>query len=128
MPGYVPQHTPIHFLSKRKERKEKKAKKQKPPKTELSTWLETFQERQLTLCPGDEAETLSGADQGLAQLNRASGGGRQFQSGKAQTKGSGWASQACDMQFSQDGRQISTCPGLLEVRPGAGASPPSPLP
>lgn len=81
----------------------KEASPEKPPRSELSAPLQAYQELQFTPDSEDEAETLRAADRALAQLNRASGDGeRQFQFGKAPTKGSGQASQACDMQVSED--------------------------
>lgn len=94
----------------------KEASPEKLPRSEVSAQLQAYQEEQFTPDSEDEAETLRAADQGLAQMNRASGGGeRQFQSGKAPTKGSSQASQACDTQVSEDRQQV--CP-----RQGTGRS------
>ena len=106
----------------------KEASREKPPRSEVSAQLQAYQEQRFTPDSEDEAKTLCAADQGLAQLNRASGGGkRQLQSGKAPTKGSSQASQACDMHVSEDRQRGSTQAGHEKVDPGVGALPPSPL-
>lgn len=89
---------------------------------------QAYQEQRFTPDSEDEAKHLA-ADQGLAQLNRASGGGeRQLQSGKAPTKGSSArpARHATCTRPPRTDSKASTRQGTGRSYPGVGALPPSP--